>query len=495
MATSEASEDVSVRESIGVPDNPVVGDLATRDEIRVVQSVQTLVNLPALIAGLAVSTVIVGYLDWSATISSHAIYPLTLSMLLLSLPLRSWLRLRGRPRPASVSRRRIRALETFTCLMGVVWAVIVFLIMEELSPANNAFVMTTIFCLCFAAVGLNPSLPRAAAIFCGTVLISLFLSALKNDVLRPDILVIAVGAIALILARMIWQNWQYVIHSVGLSLEKLETHATLKRVSNQLAKYISPQLYQAIFSGEQRVAIESRRKKLTVFFSDIASFTEITEQLESEELTGLLNQYLSEMSVIAQEHGANFDKFIGDAMLFYFGDPLTSGVEEDADACVRMAIAMQQHLRGLQIEWRERGLIDRPFETRIGINTGYCTVGNFGSEDRMDYTIIGREVNLAARLQSHADPGGILMSAETYAHVKPWLPAEERGAITMKGFSKPIRTFAAKGVHDEPVAEGHVIHQELDGLSITIDIGRADRSASIVALKKALRELDPRMGK
>lgn len=109
--------------------------------------------------------------------------------------------------------------------------------------------------------------------------------------------------------------------NVGLNHETLLAKSALERVSNQLSHYISPQLYEAIFRGDQRVVIESKRKKLTVFFSDIVNFTEITDRLEPEEMTGLLNRYLAAMSVIANEHEANFDKFIGDAMMFYFGDP------------------------------------------------------------------------------------------------------------------------------------------------------------------------------
>jgi class 3 adenylate cyclase len=279
------------------------------------------------------------------------------------------------------------------------------------------------------------------------------------------------------------------IENARLVNEMRQTNEALATVSDQLAKYISPQLYQSIISGEQRVAIESKRKKLSIFFSDIANFTEITDQLESEELTSLLNEYLTEMSRIAHEHGAYFDKFIGDAMMFYFGDPESKGVKEDASACVRMAIEMQRRLRQLQTRWREQGLIDRPFEARIGINTGYCTVGNFGSEDRMDYTIIGGEVNLAARLEAHADYGGILMAAETYSLVKDWLVAEEREAITMKGFSKPIRTFSVRGIYDELSEDESVFRHEDEGVTITINGDRADKAKTKAALEAALAHL------
>ena len=256
------------------------------------------------------------------------------------------------------------------------------------------------------------------------------------------------------------------IENTRLVNEMRQTNDILENVSNQLAKYISPQLYQSIISGEQRVSIGSTRKKLTIFFSDIASFTEITDQLEPEELTSLINEYLTEMSRIALQHGAYFDKFIGDAMMFYLGDPESKGVKEDAAACVRMAIEMQRRLRKLQTGWQEQGLIDRPFEARIGINTGYCTVGNFGSEERMDYTIIGGEVNLAARLEALADAGGILMAAETYSMVKDWLRAEEQEAIMVKGLSKPVRTFSVQGTYDDLVEDEQRFHHEADGLAI-----------------------------
>ncbi len=140
------------------------------------------------------------------------------------------------------------------------------------------------------------------------------------------------------------------------------------------------------------------------------------------------------MSKIALEHGATIDKYIGDAIVAFFGDPDTKGVREDALACVNMAVAMQRQMRDLQLEWRDAGL-EKPFQLRIGVSTGYCTVGNFGSEDRMDYTIIGSPVNLAARLQSFAEPGGILLSHETYSLVKDAFLAEEQHSRAGQGLS------------------------------------------------------------
>jgi adenylate cyclase len=210
----------------------------------------------------------------------------------------------------------------------------------------------------------------------------------------------------------------------------------LEALSKKLSKYLSPQIYHSIFTGAQNVEIASNRKKLTIFFSDVVNFTETTDKLESEDLTNLLNRYLTEMSNIALEHGATIDKYIGDAIMVFFGDPETKGVKEDARACVRMAIAMLRRLRELQAEWVELGA-EKPFHLRIGINTGYVTVGNFGSEDRMDYTIIGSSVNMTARLQSHAAIDGILLGHETYSMVKDDVAVEEQAPIKAKGFAEP----------------------------------------------------------
>jgi|GEM_PF-1940247 len=216
--------------------------------------------------------------------------------------------------------------------------------------------------------------------------------------------------------------------------------AALEHLSSQLAKYLSPQVYGSIFRGEQEVTVASSRKKLTVFFSDIVGFTETAESMESEELTTLLNSYLTEMSKIALEHGATIDKYIGDAILIFFGDPETHGVKQDALACVKMAMAMSDRMKELQIEWENQGIL-QPLQCRMGIHTDYCTVGNFGSESRMDYTIIGRGVNTASRLETAADPGKILISYATHAQVKDVISCTSKGSVDVKGIVKPIEVY------------------------------------------------------
>ena len=265
-----------------------------------------------------------------------------------------------------------------------------------------------------------------------------------------------------------------------------EKSNALAALSSKLAKYLAPQVYDSIFTGQQDVKIVSKRKKLTVCFSDLVGFTEITDNMESEDLTNLLNHYLTEMSKIALQYGATIDKYVGDAIVMFFGDPATLGVKEDALACVQMAISMQKRVGELAHEWRNIG-ITTPLQCRIGIHTGYCTVGNFGSDDRMDYTMVGGTVNLASRLEHEAPPGGVLISFETYALVKDNVHCEERGHVQVKGIAQPIATYAVVGPNQDPE------HADIAHLRLELEVDRMsgdERKAAADKLRRALRVLE-----
>jgi adenylate cyclase len=265
---------------------------------------------------------------------------------------------------------------------------------------------------------------------------------------------------------------------IGRINEELEAaNSFLRSVAAKLARYLSPQIYNSIFSGEKDAAIQTERKKLTIFFSDISDFTAITERTQPEEITRLLNEYFTAMSNIALSHGGTVDKFIGDAILIFFGDPQTKGASEDARACVRMAIAMQRRMAELNAKWRNEG-IELPFRIRIGINTGYCNVGNFGSEDRMDYTIIGAETNLAARLQSIAQPGQIILSYESYTYVRDVVAASALAPITMKGISREIIPYLVQGFLDADGQKSQVFSAHMTGADFYLDPSALDREAS-----------------
>jgi adenylate cyclase len=261
----------------------------------------------------------------------------------------------------------------------------------------------------------------------------------------------------------------------------------LETLSTKLSKYLAPQVYASIFQGRQQVEIASNRKKLTVFFSDIVGFTETTENLDSQELTSILNRYLNEMASIALKYGATLDKYVGDAIIAFLGDPETRGVAEDAKACVAMALEMQQRIAELDSQWQADGF-ERPFRVRMGINTGFCTVGNFGSQDRMDYTIIGGAVNLAARLESAADPGKILMARETWSLVKDVVIVKEIPPLTVKGIAHPVPVYELLGLKSSMPTK--VIRRNIDGMQITIELGRSDREQTVQVLKELIAEID-----
>lgn len=215
----------------------------------------------------------------------------------------------------------------------------------------------------------------------------------------------------------------------------------LKNLSLNLSRYVSPQIYKKVFDEQTSVQLNSVRKKLTVFFSDIVGFTQMTDELESEDLTDLLNVYLNAMATIAVRHGATIDKYIGDAVMIFFGDPDSSGTTQDAKKCIEMAIEMQEFISRNASDWVERHALNRDLEVRIGIGTGYCTVGNFGSDDRLDYTVLGKTVNLAARLESNARPGSILVSNETYKVTKDLFDFDDGHSYNLKGLQAQVKAY------------------------------------------------------
>jgi adenylate cyclase len=138
-----------------------------------------------------------------------------------------------------------------------------------------------------------------------------------------------------------------------------------------------------------------------------------------------------------------------------------------------MAIEMQDRISGLNAKWRNAG-IEHPFRVRMGINSGYCNVGNFGSDDRMDYTIIGAEANLAARLQSIAEPGHIVISYETYALVRDVVVAEELQPISMKGISRAVVPYAVKGILGKGGETIRVFNEHITGLDFYLNANMID---------------------
>lgn len=264
-----------------------------------------------------------------------------------------------------------------------------------------------------------------------------------------------------------------------------------QQLSHKVSKYISPQIWESIFSGRKEVRLETQRKKLIIFFSDIVGFTALSEQMEAESLTDVLNTYLTEMSKVALKHGGTIDKFIGDSVMVFFGDPKSNGTKRDALACLAMAIDMRRHMQILRKKWIEQG-IKVPLQIRMGINTGYCTVGNFGTESRMDYTIIGQEVNLASRLESSAESGEILISEETYNLVKDKIMCRLKGKVEMKGFSQPVATYQVIDFRRDLGANPSFIEHDSEGFSLYLDTQKVksyDQDRIADALESAAKKI------
>lgn len=227
-------------------------------------------------------------------------------------------------------------------------------------------------------------------------------------------------------------------HGTSLENELISQNDRMAELQSKMRKYLSPQLFQALVGGTADADTKSHeRVKLTIYFSDIVGFTDLTDSVEPELLSSVLNSYLTRMSEIALSYGGTIDKFVGDAVMVFFGAPESLAAQDQAERCVRMALEMREALYPLRAEWKLKG-VTQTLQVRAGINTGICTVGNFGSENRMDYTIIGNQVNLAARLQSAAPPDGIYMSSKTHSLVEDLVVANFIGSRQVKGIHKPV---------------------------------------------------------
>ena len=214
-------------------------------------------------------------------------------------------------------------------------------------------------------------------------------------------------------------------HSEAVEEQLDRKNGELKRLSDKLSRYLAPQVYDAIFSGARDVTIQTQRKKLTIFFSDIVSFTQITETLEPEELSSLLNEYLTTVTALAEQHGATVNKYIGDAVVAFFGDPESLGERDDAVRCVAMAIDIQRSLRELRKAW-------------------------------------------AARIEAMADKDGILVSHTTWSLVNDRFTLTELTPAMLAGFPRPVRLYR---VLIDGGSDGDVIAERGIGYHIQVDLG------------------------
>lgn len=204
----------------------------------------------------------------------------------------------------------------------------------------------------------------------------------------------------------------------------------------RIEHYFSPPLLKKIL--DRPVLLEGCEKKvLTVLFSDISGFTTWSSRQAPEDIRRMLNEYFEQMAGIVFSFEGTIDKYIGDGMLAFFGDPVEQ--QDHAERAARAGIAMQRKVAELRRQWEPEG--GMAIAIRVGINTGEVIAGNMGSARRLDYTVIGSNVNLASRLESGARPGQVLVSKATRDALPPSIPVSPAGTISAKGFSDPIEVF------------------------------------------------------
>ena len=244
----------------------------------------------------------------------------------------------------------------------------------------------------------------------------------------------------------------------------------LQKASDRLSKYLSPQICEQIFSDVE-FDTGTGRKKLTIFFSDIVNFTSITESMEAEELSGFLNFYLTNMCEIALKYGGTIDKFIGDSVMIFFGDPQSKGPEQDALACCNMGIEMLAFVEKNEELFKEQFNFPEKLEIRIGVHSGVCSVGNFGSDQRLDYTVIGRAVNVAARIEQAAPKNSMLFSNSTKSLLGDTFQVSDSIEVKAKGIDRPIIGY----ILTNQVSKRSLVTVKEEGISLKFDPSIVDK--------------------
>jgi adenylate cyclase len=227
---------------------------------------------------------------------------------------------------------------------------------------------------------------------------------------------------------------------VSSSLVSYATEGRQKRyIKGAFKQYLSPEVIEQLIAHPERLKLGGERRDLTIFFSDLQGFTSISEMLNPEELTGLLNEYLSAMTDIIQEEGGTIDKYEGDAIIAFWNAPLEQ--PDHAVRGVRAALRCQERLAAMRPGVRER--IGKELHMRIGMNSGPAVVGNMGSRTRFDYTMLGDAVNLAARLEgvNKQFRTYTMVSAATVELAGGVFPVRELGRVAVVGRKEPVTIY------------------------------------------------------
>jgi len=240
------------------------------------------------------------------------------------------------------------------------------------------------------------------------------------------------------------RNYQEVTTKLMLYARDIEEYQKKIReeslIRQSLSRYVGNDLVDQIINSDEGMLLQNRKQETTVLFADIRSFTTLSEHMPPERVIEILNEYFDSMVDIIFEHHGILDKFVGDELMAVFG---LVGSEEDerkhAEHAVNAAIAMQKRLKTLMFDFAEKGF--PTFEVGIGINTGETVVGNVGSKNRMDYTVIGDTVNVAARLECLAQGDAIIIGEVTRNQCECLINTTSRGEIKVKNRARAVKCF------------------------------------------------------
>ncbi len=321
-------------------------------------------------------------------------------------------------------------------------------------------------------------LELASVAIVALLIFAVFEIAIRSFMNNSTLINIVYPSVAVVLAYLGAAVYQY--------LAERQQKALIKNV---FSKYISAAVVNELVANPEKAKLGGDRRELTVFFSDIAGFTTISEQFytKPEGLVELLNEYLDEMTSIVLKHEGTLDKYEGDAIMAFWGAPIPQ-----KDHALRTCLAsldMQRRLAALRPKWKKEG---RPaLVVRIGINTGTMIVGNMGGRDRFDYTVIGDSVNLASRLEGANKQYGsnIMISDFTYQHVKGQVMVRELDLIQVKGKSEPVKVWELLGTADMQMTENQ--NQSLEIYHEGLRLYRERSWQEAIAYFQQAKQLDP----
>ena len=266
------------------------------------------------------------------------------------------------------------------------------------------------------------------------------------------------------------------------------SNTALDRLSKNLSRFVTQTIADGLKADNNTDVQQVKRAELTVFFSDIVGFTQMSERLEPEQLAQLMGAYFAEMTEICNRWGGTLDQFIGDAIVIFFGDPISAGTDDDAVNAVNMALEMQQRLVALREKWAANGPW-MEIHVRMGLSSGFCSVGNFGSSARLHYTALGNVVNEAARLQDKCPIDKVMIAETTYRRVRDRVKCQKGAHVSLAGRRHPVQLYEALAEDTMPT-ENHLVIGNDDGFRLHLDCNKlSDPQRVRVLLETALASL------